>query len=87
MLGSVHERGLCGQKPGPMPLRVCHSDGAHYRATLLPGDLKANQCSRPKKICANWNEVEMREHLTICAEALDIDTYILMKIKILIQIS
>ncbi len=47
---------------------MCRSDDALYRATVLPGVLKADQHSHDEK-CVNWNEAAIRELLTISAEA------------------
>ncbi len=47
---------------------MCRSDDALYRATVLPGVLKADQRSHDEK-CVNWNEAAIRELLTIRAEA------------------
>ncbi len=47
---------------------MCRSDDALYRSTVLPGVLKADQRSHNEK-CVNWNEAEIRELLTIRAEA------------------
>ncbi len=47
---------------------MCRSDDALYRATVLPGVLKADQHSHDEN-CVNWNEAAIRELLTICAEA------------------
>ncbi len=44
------------------------SDDALYRATVLPGVLKADQRSHDEK-CVNCNEAAIRELLTIRAEA------------------
>ncbi len=46
---------------------MCGSDDALYRSTVLPGVLKADQCSHDEKY-VNWNEA-IRELLTIRAEA------------------
>ncbi len=51
-----------------MPYRVCRSDDALYRSTVLPVVSKADQRSHDEK-CVNWNEAAIRELLTIRAEA------------------
>ncbi len=66
--GSVPERALCEQKPDQCRKRVCRSDDALYRSTVLPGVLKADQRSHDEKY-VNWNEAAIRELLTIRAEA------------------
>ncbi len=42
---------------------MCRSDDALYRLTVLPGVLKADQCSHDEKY-VNWNEAAIRELLT-----------------------
>ncbi len=68
MPGSVPKRALCEQKPDQCRKGCVVSDDALYRSTDLPGVLKADQRSHDQK-CVNWNEAEIRELLTISAEA------------------